>query len=270
MTRKRANVTDADVTRWIRQGYGQGEGDTYKSWFKIRDVPSIGRSTRIASLRHQHTHQLLSDVEAGHFLIADYRSDVREIRDQIALLPREETIRIAEELKIRHPSYPGTFTPIVMTSDIWVDRWLGSQSKPYILCVKREESLRPNALGLKRTIEKLAIERRFWIERGIDWHLVTQNDICARVVLNLGLLRPSRKTWHSERVAALGGQIAETIQDPRSSMLTLRQVLGQVCKVQEQAYEAFGLAVWKRWINLDLRREQRWDAPLTLYRVAPA
>lgn len=38
--------------------------------------------------------------------------------EQYPLLPREETIEIASELGIKHPMYPGTNVPIIMTTDL--------------------------------------------------------------------------------------------------------------------------------------------------------
>lgn len=45
-----------------------------------------------------------------------------DIREQFALLPWEETQSIAQKLGIRHSTYPGTRTPIVVTSDLVLTR----------------------------------------------------------------------------------------------------------------------------------------------------
>lgn len=267
MTRKRRQIADSDVDRWIAQGFGQGEGDGYRSWFKVRDVPSLGRSTRIAALRHKHIHQLLSDVETGHFLVVDFRADVTEIRDQIALLPRGDTLRIAEALGVHHPNYFGTRTPIVMTSDLWVSRFDDNAQNSFVLCVKREEALQPGAKGLKRTIQKLAIERRFWQERGVDWHLVTQKDFDPIAVQTLGLLRPSRQAWRSSEAIARARQLAESMRDRRNRCRTFRDLLLATGWPTEDAYATFGLAVWKKWIALDLGQELRWGLPVALQRA---
>ncbi len=43
-----------------------------------------------------------------------------DIREQFPLLPIEETIIIAEELGIKHPTDPNTGEPVVMTTDFLV------------------------------------------------------------------------------------------------------------------------------------------------------
>jgi len=262
VTRKRRNITDRDVDRWIGQGFGQGEGDHYRAWFKVRDVPSEGRSSRYGALRHKRTHQLLSDVESGHFLLADFQPGVVEIREQIALLPRDDTVRIANELGVKHPTYRGTRTPVVMTSDLWVDR-NAVRMTPFVLCVKHESSLLPGAKALKRTIEKLAIERRYWRERGVSWRLVTQADLDHKVTTNLTLLRPRRSSWRSALACKHAQSIAEAVQGSSRRGWTFRETLVR-CARLEEAFDAFGLAVWKHMIALDLRSELRWEAPIRL------
>jgi hypothetical protein len=264
MTRKRRDITDVDVDRWISLGFGQGEEDGFRPWMKIRDVPSLGRSTRIAGLKSRRTHHLLSDVEYGHFLVAEYRADVAEIREQIALLPRDDTLRIADELGMRHPTYPGTRTPIVMTSDFWISIGREGQSQPVILSVKRTQALLPQSPRLARDIEKLSIERRYWQERGIPWGLGTEADFDSIVVRNLGLLRPSPQAWHSGGALERARAMADRVIHPVNAHCTFRDVLQASGWGQEVAYEAFGLAVWKHWIPLNLHKAPRWELPIPL------
>jgi hypothetical protein len=263
MVRKRRNITEGDVQNWIEKGYGQGKGDDYAPWAKVRDVPSRGRSTRIAALRHKRIHHLYSDVETGHFLQADFAPGVTEIREQIALLPREETIQIAEEIGFRHPTYPGTRVPIVMTSDLCVFREIAT-SQLVVLCVKRDEALRPGAKGLARTLEKLYIEKRYWERRNVSWRLVTQSHFDATQIQNLALLRPSGKAWRDEEAQACAAEMAERVISYRWRDRPLQQVLGGASWRYQDAFRALGHAVWRRWIPMDLSQPLNLQRPLPL------
>jgi hypothetical protein len=266
MGRKRRNISEDDVQNWIEKGYGQGEGDHYAPWAKVRDVPSLGRSTRIAALRHKRIHHLYSDVETGHFLQADFAPGVTEIREQIALLPREETIEIAAELGFRHPTFPGTRVPTVMTSDLCAFRE-GAVGGLFVLCVKRDEALQPGVKGLARTLEKLHIEKRYWERRGVPWRLVTQCHFDAVQIQNLALLRPSGKAWRSDAAHARAAQVAELSMSPRWQHRPLKEFLEGLPWGYQMAFEALGHAVWRRWIPMDMSRPLNLQRPMLLREV---
>lgn len=269
MSRKRRNITEEDVERWIGQGFGQGEGSEYKPWARVRDVPSMGRSTRFACLRSHRTHHLYSDVEAGHFLLADFRVNVCEIREQFALLPREETLEIASELGIRHPRFPGTTTPTVLTSDLVVSTTTNGHDGIFVLSVKRSPAVLPGVKGLRRTIEKLALERAFWLRRDVPWYLVTEAQFDARVVRNLGLLRPSRRDWVSEDRCSSARDFANQAKSSAGRGRTLRELIAWSQNETDRAYQDFGLSVWKHWLPLDLTVPLRWDQALALKDISP-
>lgn len=267
MSRKRRNVTDSDVERWIRQGFGQGERDAYLPWAKVRDVPSMGRSSRLACLRSSRTHHFYSDVEVGHFLLADFRIHVQEIREQVALLPREETLEIANELGISHPHFPGTNTPTVLTSDLLVSTTSNGKQSEFVLSVKRLSALNPDVKGLRRTVQKLALERTYWQRRQVPWYLVTEAQYDPVVVRNLGLLRPPRRHWVSQERCLAARDLAARVMSQASRRRTLRQCLSHTEQGDDLAYQDFGLAVWKRWLPLNLSVPLRWDAPPILMEV---
>lgn len=266
MGRKRRNISEDDVLRWIGKGFGQGEGDAYCPWAKVRDVPSLGRSTRLATLRHKRIHHLYSDVETGHLLQADFSRGVVEIREQVALLPREETIQIAADLGLRPPMYWGTNVPTVMTSDLYVFREKAFGGS-FVLCVKRAEAICPEAKGLKRTLEKLQIEKHYWERRGIPWRLVTQCHFDTTQVRNLALLRPAGKVWRSEEGKASALAIAEMAQSASWRVQSLRRLLEGTTWGAQATLEAIGHAVWRQWLPVDLTRPINFDRPLVLREV---
>jgi hypothetical protein len=59
----------------------------------------------------------LSDLEAFAFYIFDWSLQVADIKEQFPLSPLEETLAIAKEIGVRHPTDPATKYPIMMTTD---------------------------------------------------------------------------------------------------------------------------------------------------------
>ena len=83
----------------------------------IQDVSSLGRSTRLRGIKTGRKHEFFSDLERNYFYLTEYSNFIFDIREQFPLLPLEETIVIADELGIKHPTDPKTNEPVVMTTD---------------------------------------------------------------------------------------------------------------------------------------------------------
>src|SRR4030067_3196716 len=156
---KRWGATPKNVLSWIGRGDGQGEAQNYRPFLYVRDVPSSGRSAMVQGIITGRTHHYLSDLEYFHHILAEYEPTVEDIREQFALLPWEETQEIARSLGIQHPVYPGTRTPIVMTSDIVLTIRHQGFLKYSVICVKPSSMIDPQYCRSKRVLEKLLIEK---------------------------------------------------------------------------------------------------------------
>lgn len=191
--RGRRFKTQADIDRYIKQGYGQGEGDLYVPWLRTQDVPSKGRSRKVQGTKAKRIYHLLSDVEYAYFLTLEFSEQAIDIREQFPLFPREETFDIARQLGIRYPLYRDTQLPLVLTTDFLVTvstpegaHYLAARS------VKTHADLLPSS-ELKRTIEKLELEKSIWHARGVhDWKLVTETTMGATLIKNLIWLRKGK------------------------------------------------------------------------------
>lgn len=116
MAKRKREVTDTKIDRFIKEGRGQGTGSDYLPWLRVQDVPSTGRSTRVGwTTGRQHT--FLSDLERDYFYALDFADEVTDIGEQYPLLPLDETKLIAEKLGVEHPKDPKTGVNIVMTTD---------------------------------------------------------------------------------------------------------------------------------------------------------
>lgn len=173
-----------NIEKMIKEGYGTGIGSEYKPWIKIQDVPSLGRVTRVKGMKTNRQHELLSDMERNYFYILEYSDDVIDIREQYPLLPIEDTIAIANELGIKHPSNPETGEYIVMTTDFLITLSQKEDIKEVARTIKSKDDLLD-----ERIIEKFEIERVFWEKRDIDWGIVTEEEIDKTVAHNISFIQ---------------------------------------------------------------------------------
>lgn len=267
--KKRKGVTHTDVLRWIGQGCGQGRGLGYRPFFHVRDVPSRGRSAMVKGLKTGRVHHYLSDLEYACHLLAEYNPSVTDIREQFALLPREETQAIANSLGIRHPIYPGTTTPIVMTSDLVLTLDQESTQKYAVICVKSFSAIDPKTPRAKRTMEKLLVEKTYWDRRGIPWHLVSEKDIPKVRVRNLEKLRPSMAAEEQDhlncQLTPFLAAFEQKWQPNRTLSGILNRISAQIDVDREGCFSLFAKAVWMRLLPVDLDAEViHHDQPLVI------
>lgn len=145
--------TEQKVSKRIRLGYGQGELAKYIPWISTRDLSSFGTATRLWSPKTGRTMQFLSNVERNTFLLAEFRADFLDYWEQWPL-DRRWTAWAAEQLGLRHPIYPGTTQPVVMTVDGVVAFRRGDGVVRISLDCKHSSDKFE-----RRTLEKLAIAR---------------------------------------------------------------------------------------------------------------
>lgn len=176
--------SQANIVRRIAQGYGQGELASFKPFFYARDVPSMGASTMIAGRTTKRVHHYLSNQELKVHLLAEFSSSIVDIREQYALLPWDETQEDAARLGIRHPTFPRTATPTVLTTDLVLSLARPTGIKLVAISVKFTKDLTARAL------EKLLLERLYWNRRGIQWILATERNIPATRTHNLAFFAP--------------------------------------------------------------------------------
>ncbi|WP_430624358.1 TnsA endonuclease N-terminal domain-containing protein [Pseudomonas avellanae] len=114
------------------------------------------------------THHYLSRQEFKVHLEAEYSRSTKNIREQYPLLPLAETQQIAADLGVRHPTYPTTRTPTVMTTDLLLTLDWQDGDQLLAISVKLTKDL------THRNLEKLLIERIYWNNRGVKWVLITE------------------------------------------------------------------------------------------------
>lgn len=190
MAKRRYGIDEDKITRFVKEGRGQGHGWEYRPWLTVQDVSSSGRSTRIHSSKTGREHHLLSDIETATFLLLDWSNAVIDIREQFPL-DRDVTQRIATEMGVLHPADSQSRTDIVMTTDFLLDVQTGNGTQLVARSVKPWSELDKG-----RTLEKQEIERRYWESNGVGWGLITERELPPQRVKNLRWLHEMQSLEH--------------------------------------------------------------------------
>lgn len=263
--------TEAAIARLEAEGRGRGQGPNYEPWLRVGEVSSAGRSRRIWSPKMHRTVHLLSDVEYGLFIALEYQEGVVDIREQYPL-DRAVTQDIARELGLRHPAYPRTHIPVVMTVDFLVswDPSTGRELEAYD--AKRDEKAAD-----ERSIAKLEIQREYFARLGVPHHLVFHCSLPQTKLANIdwvrdALLKENEVEPHAGYFSGLQARMtAELGQHTKSS-----QPLNQYCadfdarhgKEPGTALRVARMLMQARVLKPDLSLSHLESAPLSAFAVA--
>lgn len=165
MGKHRCKWTEDRYLQDLKDGVSQGTGANYVPGISIHDFPSRGVVSRIPGRKTGRIHHLLSHWEEYYFYLLDTDSDVLDIQEQF-WLRLSETMEIASRFNICHPRQ-GRF-PSPLSSDFLITRKDGLHART----VKETREL-----SNPRVLEKFSIECQYWKEKGIDWKIVTENEI---------------------------------------------------------------------------------------------
>jgi hypothetical protein len=177
--------TEKKIEELQAAGHGRGIGKDYTPWIHVRDLSSRGNSRRAPSAKTGRTHQLLSDVEFDLFLLLEWSRAFTDIREQFPL-DRDVTQEVARTLGIRHPHYPGTHVPAVMTVDFFCTCLPGADTEFVAFNAKRQEEAEDEGSLLKLEIQRASLELL-----GIPHHLVYHSDLPAQKARNIEWIRGS-------------------------------------------------------------------------------
>lgn len=176
MAKQRSKWNERTYNRYIAEGRGQGNLESYKPWIRIQDFASRGVVSRIKSNKTNRIIHLMSKNELYYFYLLEWADHVLDIREQFPLIDVEMTTTIAKKIGVKHPIDNESGFPYVLTCDFLItmsDRTIARTIK------------QSSELSNKRTLEKLEIERRFWQDKGVDWGIVTEHEISNQKAKNI-------------------------------------------------------------------------------------
>lgn len=265
--RGRRFASNQDIERHIANGFGAGAGADYVPWLRVQDVPSMGRSWKIQGVKIDRIHHLLSDLERAYFLLCEFSEDVVDIREQYPLLPVESTQAIARATGVRYPRYKSTSVPLVMTTDFLLTvKQPNGDLKSVARTIKYQQDLQGK--DCTRTLEKLAVERRFWMSQGVDWSIVTEELFTPDLIQNLAFLRKHAKLPRALMDVSLQSEFIEILESikvcPWSTSEGLRRIGNRLSIPYSEARDIFFNLIWRKIIRLDLS-----GAPLHLKSPLP-
>jgi len=145
---------------------GKGNGASYVPWIWIGEFPNQGEEKCLHGRKVARQHMLLSQIERHLFEIAEEDPNIIDIREQYPLDPKI-TQEIADRLVVRHPTDNTRRRLFIMTTDFLLDSINGKEA----WAVKHSLNLRD-----ERTLQKLEIEKEYWKQLGIPWHLYTEKE----------------------------------------------------------------------------------------------
>lgn len=179
----RRKWTEKLIAEMQGQGLGTGLLSSYQPWIEVNSVSSLGVSRRVWGHKTQREHHLLSNVEFNLFLCLEWTQDVVDIREQFPL-ERELTLAVAESLDIRHPYYPGTHVPTVMTIDFLVTRRRNGEEFIEAFNAKVAEEAED-----QNSLQKLEIQREACHLLDFEHHTILDSQIPKQVASNISWVR---------------------------------------------------------------------------------
>ncbi|KMZ12182.1 Transposon Tn7 transposition protein tnsA [Candidatus Burkholderia humilis] len=270
MARGIRNWTEKLIAQRIREGYGEGEGAAYKPWIRTADFSSLGRTTRMYSAKFARTLELVSDVEIRTFLMLEWANDITQVYEQLPL-EREQILQIAAALGIRHPCYPGTTVPAVMTVDfLAVHGNLVDAKLQAFDCKRLEDAKDPT------TREKLQITRAYFAGRDIAHRLVFSSKLPMQKVENIEWARGGviKQDEINPTPSYLREKAASTTHELAHSTCTA--ALNEYCRTFDERHglrSGFGMRlarhlIWEHTLVCDIDTPRLESAPLSSFRVA--
>ena len=175
----KAKPSEAKIAEMYKEGRGQGQGQSYLPWLRICDLSSKGRSHRPTGRKTKREHHLLSDVEHARFIGLEWAREVVDINEQFPL-DRQLTMGVAKNLRLRHPCYPGTHIPTVMTVDFMATIVRDGTPQWEAFDTKEEKDVEN-----ENVIEKLEIVREVLSLMECKHHLVIDSNIPKTEITNI-------------------------------------------------------------------------------------
>lgn len=190
MASRGTKYTAKKVQQLIDQGYGFGEKENYKPFIGVLDFSSKGYATRLWGNKINRMYQFHSQLEMSFFFIVEWNESIDDVKEQFPLFDANkslnEVMRIADELGIVYSKLKDEI--YVMTTDFFIVQIVDGKPVIKIRTVKTSTDLEK-----ERVVEKLRVEKEFFVRRNYDWGIVTEKDIDFDYVNNIRSLRPYKK-----------------------------------------------------------------------------
>jgi hypothetical protein len=262
--------TEEKIAALIKEGRGCGEGDAYIPWLNVRSFSSKGRCHRIPSTENTRTHEVFSDIEERIFYVLAYCRQVKEIYEQFPL-PRCDTQRHAFERNLRHPFYPGTHVPFVMTVDFKIKCTMPQGRRVFWIDGKADEDAED-----PRSLEKLELVRSYGECLGILHLVIYDSQIDRTMARNIMWIRsglPNRneslfdKRNLEDLAIRMTDKLAGRFHDDRPLWKWCDQFDRDHGLKPGMALRVCQILMWRRTFTADLHQPDLARAPMNSFRL---
>lgn len=272
----------AAVIHAVRNGAGQGRGDHYKPWIRIRRNFSSPVSHQVAESVgiNARSHHLLSKLEFRAALLSAYLGVSHELREGLPMWPFEHPhpgadlsctsvqpqsvqglMDIAHDAGIAHGHYVGTKLPYIGTIDLMHtitiggrQMLLGISCKPHSLIISSE-----------RNRERLELDRRYCISIGAHHVIEHGQGLDELLIKQLQDFKPLtseiRKYRGTSQLADFAGHF-DRVADSEPISDAARYAGACVGLDAGGSYLFFRLSIWLHMIDIDLSQPLQMNRPI--------
>jgi hypothetical protein len=196
------------VRKAIRSGYGQGRGDAYKPWIRIRKNFSSPTSNQVFDSVgvHARNHHFLSKLEFHTALLVSYLG-ATELRECLPLWPSAHPhpdsgfhsefdermdyvpglLEIAAQAGIDHGTYVGTTVPYIASLDLMFRFRQGNSWRLLGISCKPKDITEQSA----RAQERIELDRLYCRAVGAHHHHEDGSSLNTELVHQLNVMRPA-------------------------------------------------------------------------------
>ena len=244
----------------VRRGKGIGTGIDYKPWYKTSDVPSRGTSSCVTGINVARNHDLLSELEVTYFFLLERRQTTLDIREQFPILDIPKTLEICAQLGVRH-KYAGSY-PEPFTIDFVITENIDGKTSHRAASIKSAVDASNPEIR-----QRLAVEKLWCQEIGIEWSLVDTTKFSKILLENLRFIR----AWFLHRYRPDGAQLPQFINAffaQYSKSVTLSTIITKTAHAIEQdenvTLDMFRYCAWRNFIRVSLTHSIALNQPLIM------
>ena len=254
--------TKEKYERFIKEGRGLGEGESYKPWLTIQDFPSMGRATRIMGWKTKRIHHFFSDLQLKYFYLLEWEESVVDIREHYPLLDFDEVIEDKMDLRLDKFIDRKTKVPYVLSTIFLITLCKPGNKVEFVArSIKIASDLQK-----KITIERLEAERRYWSAKGIDWGIVTNKDINTVMSKNVEWLHSTMNTESyngikEEQLDELAEGLLYRLKSSESVRKIIRKYEKDYCLDAGTGILLFKYLLLKRKIFINMNEPIKFNIP---------
>lgn len=260
------------VSRAIRSGYGQGRGDSYQPWMRIRKNFSSPTSHQVLDSvgLQARNHHFLSKLEFHTALLHSYLG-ATELRECLPLWPCEHPhpdsgldgdldlrydqvpglLEIAKIAGIEHGNFVGTTFPYIASIDLMFRVRQGRTWRLFGISCKPKEITQQST----RAQERIELDRLYCTAVGAHHHHEDGSSFNNMLILQLIVMRPAVSFLRTHRRAARLQDFVGKFNDYATDRFVSDAALAagrDVGLYRDDAFAFFRLGVWLHLIDIDL------------------